>query len=170
MYSALRFLMIFIVLSASVSGQKASAEKTLRGKLRVEKRQKEDARQLSFDTVMVVSQADVRLSGYDKPLNSRKESLFISNRTEREITAVEIRITYKDMQGRMLHEMKRLLCADIPSGATRRVEFPSWDRQNSFYYHKGRQPRVENVTPYSVDCTVIRYISPSLQSVESTEL
>ncbi|MDE6121955.1 MAG: hypothetical protein K2F76_01830, partial [Duncaniella dubosii] len=113
-------------------GHKACAEKTLRGKLKVEKTQSnENDRQFAFDTITAVSQTDVRLSGYDKPLNSRKESLFISNNTEREITAVEIRMTYKDMQGRMFHETERLLRADIPAGATRRVEFPSWDTQNS---------------------------------------
>lgn len=165
MYSALRSLVVILAVSPFLPGQKACAEKTLRGKLKVEKVQNtEKSHQLVFDTVTVVSQSDIRLSGYDKPLNSRKESLFVSNRTEREITAVEIRITYKDMQQRMLHETEKLLRTDIPPGETRRVEFPSWDRQNSFYYYKGRQPRVGNVTPYRVDCSVIRYVSTSVAS------
>ena len=165
MYSALRLLIIILAVWAFMPGHKACAEKTLRGKLKVEKtRNNGTGRQFAFDTITAVSQTDVRLSGYDKPLNSRKESLFISNKTEREITAVEVRMTYKDMQGRMLHETERLLRADIPAGATRRVEFPSWDKQNSFYYHKGRQPRVANVTPYSIECSVLRYFSPSVTS------
>lgn len=146
----------------------AHADKTLRGRLKPNPEMVGNSAAgdsccaAPFDTVRVVSQSDIRLSGYDKPLNSRKESLFVTNKTGRELTAVGIRLTYTDMSGRMLHEEVRFIRADIPAGDTRRVEFPSWDRQCSFYYHKGRQPRVANVTPYKVSCKVTGYVSPAL--------
>lgn len=77
MYSVLRLLIVILAVSAFMPGHKACAEKTLRGKLKVEKtRNNGNGRQFAFDTITAVSQTDVRLSGYDKPLNSRKESLF----------------------------------------------------------------------------------------------
>ena len=58
------------------------------------------------------------------------------------------------MQGRTLHQAVRRVRADIPSGTTRRIQFPSWDTQNSFYYRYSRRPRTANVTPYDVSCKV----------------
>ena len=125
------------------------ADRTLRGKLRpvagstrgatVEK---PDSAAAVFDTIPSPAPETVRLSGYDKPLGSRVESLFVSNRLDRDIIALEITLTYRDLQGRTLHE------------ATRRIQFPSWDTQNSFYYRHSRRPRTANVTPYDVTCTV----------------
>lgn len=150
---------IIILLTAPA----VNGEKTLRGKLRpnpemvTNKGGKVD-RQAVFDTVRVTSQTDIRLSGYDKPLNSRKESLFVTNHLSRDITAIELRLNYTDMSDRQLHETTRIIRADIPAGATRRVDFQSWDKQNSFYYHRSRQPRSTNVTPFKVSCTVTAYV------------
>lgn len=165
-------LLIILLASLLLTAPESHAEKTLRGKLRTKTGLNTGQQQMKpqmdtivvFDTIRPSSQSDIRLSGYDKPLNSRKESLFVDNRLPHEITALEIRLTYSDMTGRMLHETVREIRADIPAGTTRRIEFPSWDRQNSFYYHKGRKPRVDNVTPYKVSCTVISYITPSTDS------
>lgn len=142
------------------------ADKTLRGKLRsvagstrgatVEK---PDSAVAVFDTIASPSPEAVRLSGYDKPLGSRVESLFISNRLDRDIIALEITLTYRDLQGRTLHETTRLVRADIPAAATRRIQFPSWDTQNSFYYRHSRRPRTANVTPYDVTCAVRSCVS-----------
>lgn len=163
--------LIILLASLLLTATEIHAEKTLRGKLRTktglnngQKQTAMDTAAAAFDTIRPVPQSDICLSGYDKPLNSRKESLFVSNRLPHEITALEIRLTYSDMADRMLHETVREIRADIPGGTTRRIEFPSWDRQNSFYYHKGRKPRVDNVTPYKVSCTVISYVTPSNDS------
>lgn len=137
------------------------ADRTLRGKLRpapgnthVGAAEKPDSATTAFDTIVSPTPETVRLSGYDKPLGSRVESLFVSNRLDRDIIALEITLTYRDMQGRTLHETTRRVRADIPAAATRRIQFPSWDTQNSFYYRHSRRPRTANVTPYDVTCTV----------------
>lgn len=161
---------LLLLLSAALT---ARADNTLRGKLKVDPRiatatsatPKTDTLTTAqrFDTLSSFARTDVRLSGYDKPLNSRKESLFVSNRLDRDITALKIRLVYKDTAGRTLHETEREIRADIPAGATRLVQFPSWDKQNSFFYVKGRRPRVANVTPFDVTCTVVHIVSPAKQ-------
>lgn len=159
--------LLLLLLSAALT---ARPDNTLRGKLKVDPRiatatPKTDtlATTLRFDTLAPIDRTDVRLSGYDKPLNSRKESLFVSNRLDRDITALKIRLVYKDTAGRTLHETEREIRADIPAGATRLVQFPSWDKQNSFFYVKGRRPRIANVTPFDVTCTVVHIVSPAKQ-------
>ncbi len=107
-----------------------------------------------FDTIHAPAPSEVRLSGYDKPLRSRVESLFVTNNLDREIFEIEITLTYTDMQGRTLHETTRKIRADIPSATTRHLQFPSWDTQQSFYYRHSRPPRLANVTPYDVTCKV----------------
>ena len=161
-----RLNLALLTLAALLTAPNAAGEKTLRGKLRVNQemvggKSGEKTSQVVFDTVRVTSQADIRLSGYDKPLNSRTESLFVTNLLTRDITAIELRMKYSDMNGRQLHEMTRLIRADIPAGSTRRIDFRSWDRQNSFYYHRSRKPRSANVTPFKVGCTVTAYVSPA---------
>ena len=125
MKSVAAIILTALSLMLSVT-QTAHADRTLRGKLRPD----------------------------DKPLNSRTESLFITNRLDRELTEVTLRLSYSDAKGRMLHEATRKLRVIIPSGATRRVEFPSWDRQQTFYYLHGRKPRTANVSPFDVACKV----------------
>ncbi len=148
----------------------AHADNTLRGKLKVDPRIATTAPKTDtiapphrLDTITTVARTDVRLSGYDKPLNSRKETLIVSNRLNRDITALKIHLVYKDTAGRTLHETEREIRADIPAGATRLIQFPSWDKQNTFFYVKGRRPRVANVTPFDVTCTITHIVSPAQQ-------
>lgn len=142
----------------------AHADRTLRGKLKAKKEitagTNDDANKMVFDTVFSPSDSLIRIAGYDKPLNSRVESFFITNLLDRELTGIDVRLTYSDTSGRMLHEMTRHINVIVPPGATRRVQFPSWDRQQTFYYRRGRRPRTANVTPYDVRCTVISIIIP----------
>lgn len=139
------------------------ADRTLRGRLRTDAaamtgQPVADSTTLRFDTIMAPRAEDIKLSGYDKPLASRVESLFVTNVLNRDICSLEITLTYTDMQGRTLHEATRRVRADVPAGTTRRVQFPSWDTQNSFYYRLSRRPRTANVTPYDVTCRVVRCI------------
>lgn len=169
MNHSLAFRILIAIVALLMSTTVVHADKTLRGKLKVnpdsvaEKVNKSAVKTVVSDTIVPASQDEIHLSGYDKPLNSRKESLFVSNRLDRSITAVSINLIYKDMNGRTLHEVTREVRAEIPAAGTRRIEFSSWDKQNSFYYHKGRKPRVDNVTPYDVSCTVVYYVSPQQQ-------
>lgn len=167
--SALSHTAYIALLAASLllTALPASADKTLRGRLKVDRGAlqalTDSTARLTqrFDTLRSVTPSAVRLSGYDKPLTSRTESIFVTNRLGGEITEIEIRLTYSDMSGRMLHETVRSVRTIIPAGETRRVEFPSWDRQQSFYYHRGRKPRTAGVSPYDVRCEVISCVVPA---------
>ena len=111
------------------------ADKTLRGKLRTAATAKSEnvppAAETAFDTICAPAADRVRLSGYDKPLGSRVESLFVSNSLGTGISEIEITLDYTDMQGRTLHQAVRRVRADIPSGTTRRIQFPSWESAHS---------------------------------------
>lgn len=95
----------------------------------------------------------LRLSGYDKPLNANRETMFVTNLTRQTATALDLEITYYDMTGRMLHSARQHVTCEIPAGETRLIEFPTWDRQHSFYYLKSVKPR-RQATPYDIQCTV----------------
>lgn len=98
--------------------------------------------------------AFVGLSGYDKPLRSRRESLFVTNRSARTLSGLEIEIAYSDMSGRSLHRRPVTVAVDLPPGETKRVEFGSWDSQQSFYYHRSPRPSKAQATPYDVKCRI----------------
>lgn len=78
----------------------------------------------------------VVFSGFDKKKNSSKESFFITNNTDRTLTAVTFYIDYLTPDGRQLHKKYTRLNCHIPPGETRKADLPSWDTQHSFYYHK----------------------------------
>ena len=93
--------------------------------------------------------ASITLYGYDKPLNATCETVFASNRTDRDILELWITTVYLDTDNRQIHRASRHVKADIPAGETRVVNFPTWDTQRSFYYEGSRRPRV-SATPYRV--------------------
>ena len=107
----------------------------------------------SFVT-MTPADGDITLSGYDKPLRSSVESMFVTNHTSDTLTALRLDCTYTDLRGRELHT--RSVDADIEllPGATRQITFPSWDRQHSFYYHRSQKPRRAAAAPYDFKCRV----------------
>lgn len=88
-------------------------------------------------------------SGYDKEPNSSQESFILINNAEETITGFEVRIDYLDMQGRMLHSRDVEESCYVPGGESRRVDIPSWDKQRTYYYYLGNEPR-KVATPYQV--------------------
>ncbi|MDE6280047.1 MAG: hypothetical protein K2M05_08760 [Paramuribaculum sp.] len=96
----------------------------------------------------------IGLSGYDKPLRSRRESMFVTNRSQRHVSALEVLIAYTDMSGRTLHRRSVTLKLDLSPGETSRVEFGSWDSQQSFYYHRSPRPAKAQATPYNIKCRI----------------
>ncbi|MCM1076937.1 MAG: hypothetical protein NC411_06220 [Bacteroides sp.] len=174
MTSFTRKILVILIFSMLTGVGTTYADKTLRGKLRTNKslvtRQPANSQQPTavYDTITANTQDGIKLSGYDKPLNSRKESLFVTNKLNRSLYGVEIHLTYTDLNGRMLHETTELIRAEIPAGTTRRIDFRSWDVQNSFYYYKSRKPKTSNVTPFMVACEVTRYISLSPKETDDT--
>lgn len=103
------------------------------------------------DTIFPPADSLVSLSGYDKPLRSRRETFFVTNTSPQRISAVNITLEYIDSSGRQLHSRTITIPVDIPAGETRKVDTPSWDTQLTFYYSESPPARVTTrCYPYSV--------------------
>lgn len=97
------------------------------------------------------------LAGYDKKATSATESLFVTNNSGADVEQMTISITYYDLRGRQLHAREVTSDTRVPRGETRKLDFPSWDKQKSFYYHKSGAPR-RAATPYDVATTIVELI------------
>lgn len=95
----------------------------------------------------------VKVTGYEKPLASRKESFHITNNTDADLLEVIADIKYLDYRGREIHKRAVNIKCDVPAGTTRMLSFPSWDVQNRFYFEGGPVPRTE-AYPYHVEITI----------------
>lgn len=101
------------------------------------------------DTLTCPNTDIVVISGYDKPLSSRHETFFATNKGNTTITTINITFNYFDNQNRQLHSVTRDINCAIPPGETRQLSISSWDKQKSFYYYRSTKPR-RQATPYSV--------------------
>ena len=93
--------------------------------------------------------AGVIFAGYDKSINATKESIHVTNNSGHRLRAVTFQISYLDMKGRMLHSREVTQKCDVPDKETRKLDFPTWDTQKSFYYHLGQEPH-RVAAPYDV--------------------
>lgn len=106
-----------------------------------------------LDTIPALP-ADITRAGYDKPLRSNRETLFLTNNTDRYVRAVCLDITYLDSDSRTLHSRHLWLNISLAPHATAMASFRSWDVQQSFYYHKSNHPRRAVASPYSVTTAI----------------
>lgn len=104
---------------------------------------------------MLADTQAIRLHGYDKTRDAFKESLFVTNNSEEHLIKLTIQINYQDMNDTELHSATHTLPCDIPPGATRRLNFPSWDKQQVFHYHKSKAPLRTPSTPYKITAQVL---------------
>ena len=97
----------------------------------------------------------VTLSGYEKTLRSRIETLYAANSLENDtIFSLSVEIEYLDMRGRQLHRRIVEIACEIPPGQRRQLSFTSWDRQFVMYYHLSAPTRTSaQATPYDVKLT-----------------
>lgn len=102
----------------------------------------------ALDTV-AASVDSVKFTGYEKTLRATRETVFVTNLAAREIDRLIFTVTYLDTQGRVLHRARKNLYGGIPPGETRKMDFPTWDRQFAFYYIGSPRPRV-SARPYNV--------------------
>lgn len=100
--------------------------------------------------------AKVSFSGYEKEAGAARETMLISNHSGLYISGIEMTVTYLDMSGRMLHSRKITKKCDVPPGETRMFDYPTWDRQKTYYYHLGNSPR-KVATPYDVKVSPIAF-------------
>lgn len=113
----------------------------------------------TVDTI-AAGDSTMRLAGYDKPLRSRHETIFATSLVDDTVCGLTFTVTYVDMQGRTLHEREVTVSALIPPRATRKVDFPSWDRQQTFYYYLGTKPRSSAAIPYDVRMRMRALLKP----------
>lgn len=95
-------------------------------------------------------------AGYDKPLTSTRETFFVTNKTDRTLTGVNMYIEYLTVDGRQLDRRFVSLDCEVPPGETRKLEVKSWDTQKSFYYKKSVQPK-RQATPFDVKFDLVAY-------------
>lgn len=138
-----------------------ATRKTTRKGLRVkpEMIQKND-NLISADTLRGALTEKIVLSGFDKPLRSNYETVFIKNNTTKNISGIVIDCDYTDSQGRQLHKRTVTMSCNIPAGQTRQVRFKSWDTQQTFYYRRSAKPKKATGAVFNVHCQVIAIISP----------
>lgn len=129
----------------------ATAQRTTRKGL---KASTESISQNAPDTLRHDLSRMIKIAGYDKPLKSALETMFVSNLTDGTISWVQLELEYRDIHGRMLHSRTIGIDCDIPPESTRQISVRSWDRQQSFYYRRSTKPRLASATPYDVTCSV----------------
>ena len=94
-------------------------------------------------------------SGFDKPLDSTRETFFATNKTSRTILSITLRLQYTLTDGRHLHADTHTIPCEIPPGETMLLTIPSWDRQKSYYYASGNPPRRRIATPFLATATLL---------------
>lgn len=100
----------------------------------------------SFDSISFL--------GYEKEINSNHETFLIKNNSEARIMAFKIKIIYKDLKDRMFHSRIIDNECDIPPKETRKIDINTWDKQKTYYYYLGNEPR-KVATPYKVEFSLL---------------
>ena len=79
---------------------------------------------IAADTISLDADSSLlTVAGFDKPLRSRVETMFVTNHTGRQIDGVTFTIDYFDLSGRKLHSRTLTVRTTIPAGETRQVSF-----------------------------------------------
>lgn len=137
---------LFVILTLLMLGFNCDAQRTTRKNLKAKKMVETT---VVCDTITSAPDSVVAIKGYDKPLNSTKETFFATNKGERTIVGINITFNYFDNQNRQLHQVTKTINCSIPPGETRQLSISSWDKQKAFYYYRSPQPR-RQATPYKV--------------------
>lgn len=147
-----------LILSLLVSVLSLQAQDTTRRGLKAKKTETEQTRVTApayTDTIVAPKPHALDISGYDKPLRSRRETFFASNNTDDTLESLSFTVTYLDRSSRQLHQRAERINITIPAGETRQISFKSWDTQLAFYYINSPVPaRAQQATPYEVKISV----------------
>lgn len=164
---SVRVLAVAVLVAMVFAAQDGFARKrsTKRGNVSLRSTHNQDGVVVA-DSIIVPDSMQVGCFGYDKPLRSSRECFFVSNNTGFDITCVFFTAQYIDTKGRQFHEVSNDRRVDIPDGETRQITFPSWDKQQSFYYVGSTRSRASG-TPYNIRIS-IDSISVSTSSGDAT--
>ena len=147
------FILLICFISVLTTTSSAKKIKQLH-KMEVSKNERDNPDQTSHKPKRIEADSTLisklSFSGYDKPTTSSQETFHITNLTDTLIRKVGIRLTYRDLQNRMLHSREAEVECDIPAGETRIASIKSWDIQHTFYYYLGPEPK-KTATPYKVN-------------------
>lgn len=144
-------LLIFLTI-LTVSASAMARVKTTRKGLKVNQAKIETVE--TRDTVTGDTCRAVELAGFDKPLRSGYESMFVKNLSGIHLLGIIVECNYLDSNRRQLHKRTVTIPCSIPAGQTRQVRFHSWDTQQSFYYRLSARPRRSEAVSFDVECTV----------------
>lgn len=97
-------------------------------------------------------------TGYDKKPAAATETFFIGNGSDQNLKMVELEITYLTPDGKQLHKRTVEIEQWLPSGETRKIDIPSWDKQKSFHYVKSPAGK-SGSAPYTVRFKIKSFIT-----------
>ena len=147
---------ILLMLGSPLSGLAQRRQSTTRHNLKADKTELvSDTANITPKFIIPIEEGDTayQLLGFDKPLNSLYETMFLTNNSSNDLVGIYFTIEYFDRAGRQLNKAQRSLHVDIPAGETRQVRWGSWDRQQSFFYVGSRKPRTR-ATGFDIKCRV----------------
>lgn len=107
--------------------------------------------EVATDSLRVLGQ--IVPSRYDKPADTTREALFITNESPYLLSEITLEIEYL-IGAEAVHSRQVTVSCDVPPGATRRLDFRSWDTQKSFRYVGSRETKRRFSTPYDVSVKV----------------
>ncbi len=160
-YIALNVLLTVFAVSTWSFDASAKRQRTTRSKLKIHATVTEGdtAPTAGNDTIWCGKSAPgIVIAGYDKPLRSTNESLFVTNNTADTIKGLGLQLNYYDGKQRQLHSREVKVTCVVPPNETRNTYFRSWDKQHSFYYHRSARPQKAVGEPYNVKYRVLFYV------------
>lgn len=145
---------IIVILSIAVAlGAAAKRTRTTRSNLKATP-EVEATAAFTLDSI-APADGDIALSGFEKTLRSRYESIFVTNNSPVDIKAISLTIEYFDTSGRQLHKRDVKVSCDIPRQQTRQIQFKSWDLQQVWHYRLSQPPQTRyQATPFDISATI----------------
>lgn len=86
---------------------------------------------------------------YDKRAAADKETFFVDNGSDTDLSAIEIEISYFNSAGKLIHKREVEIRQDFPANESRKADIPTWDIQKSFHYINS-VPSRKGSSPYTV--------------------
>ncbi len=108
------------------------------------------------DGIPVLKQSDITLRGYSKRVGDNKESVFVTNNTPYNISAVHLLLRYRTLDGTLITERDVTLHCDITPSSASRCDFRSFDTHHEYYYTGSGKSR-KSAVPYTVSYHVSGY-------------
>lgn len=122
--------------------------KDQQAKFKISPRQKND-----FDRV----NGKLTFMAYDKRAAADKETFFVDNGSDTELSLLELEISYYSTSNKLIHRRVVEVAQNFPARETRKVDISSWDTQKSFHYINS-VPSKKGSTPYTVKFKVLSFI------------